>query len=93
MEGASNECTREISLATATDCETLLNPLSWTTNMLVLGGRAPSSVKNAVDVTSWYEFDSLTGVYTDNSATALSASVYGTGCGNALQEVVYRVYL
>ena len=66
MEGASNQCTREISVASGSkDCENLLNPLSWTTDMKVLGGRAPSSDQLDIVVTSWFEYDSTTGIYTD----------------------------
>jgi len=61
--------------------------------MKVLGGRAPSSKQYDVTVTSWFEYDADTGVYTDQTGTTLPPSTLASGCLNALKEVVYNVYV
>lgn len=81
MEGAANECTRKISIAPgSTDCETLLNPLNWSTGLNVLAGRSQSSQRLEVAVIGWYEYDAATGAYTDKTGTALPKSTFASGC-------------
>lgn len=90
MEGAKNQCTRQFSLAQ--DCTTTLNPLNWVKNTVVLGGQAPGSSQFPVTLGSLFVVDAVTGEYTQQAATPLSASTYSNGeCKGALQEIVYTV--
>lgn len=95
MEGASNSCTREVSLtASSSDCVKILNPLLWTESIEVLKGRALASEKIPVTVKNFYTYDVDTGAYT--LSTVAQASTFDSSdnsCRNALQEVVYNVFI
>lgn len=44
MQGANNQCTREVDLDDgSSDCETILNAQQWTDQMVIFDGKNPGS--------------------------------------------------
>lgn len=95
LDTASNECSQVVNLQT--QCETTLNPKTYTDYLRVYSGQATGSQKIQVTTTETYSIDPTTLALTATSGGVNSSSVSVQGdrvsCTGAVKEVAYTVFV
>ena len=95
LDSASNECSQVVDLQT--ECETKLNPKTYTDFLKVYSGQATGSSKISVTTTESFSINAETLAYTPTSGVTASSVTSSSGalvsCSGSVKEVAYTVFV